>query len=325
MKQIKSFLIRRFLQMIPLVLGITLLSFIVINLAPGDFLDQMRMNPDISREIIDRLEAQYGLDQPLWRQYVNWLGSLLRFDLGYSFNYRVPVSFLIGSRLFNTFLLSLVSMLFGWIIAIPIGIHAAVKKYSITDNVFTVFSFAGLSIPNFFLATILLFLVVRYGINLPIGGMTSIDYEWMSAGEKVIDLARHMVIPVIALGTASMAGWMRQMRGNLMDVLNKDFVKTARSKGLSERIVIYKHAVRNAINPLITMFGFSLSTLFSGAALTEAVTSWPGLGDLIIEAVMMRDYYLVMASLIMSSVMLIIGNLVADIMLAFSDPRIRYN
>ncbi len=320
-----AYIIRRLINLIPLLLGITVLSFIIINLAPGDFLSEQRLNPEISQETLDTLEAQFGLDQPVYVQYFRWLGNVLRLDFGYSFAYKVPVFDLIGSRLLNTLLLTAVAMAISWGLAIPIGIHAATHKYAWSDKVLTVFAFMGLSMPGFFLALLVLYLIVALQLPLPVGGMTSIDFDYMGFGEKAADLGKHLLIPALVLGTEGMAGIMRQMRGNLLDVLRLDYVTTARSKGLSERVVVYKHAVRNAINPLITLLGFWLSSLISGAALIEIMTSWPGLGRLMLDALLAKDVYLVMGSLVMSSVLLVLGNLFADIMLAVVDPRIRYN
>lgn len=322
----RNYIIRRILQMIPILIGISMITFFVMNLAPGDYLSQMRLNPDVSPELIAQLRAQYGLDQPLFVQYFKWFWGAVRLDFGYSFTWKVPVFYIIRTRLWNTFILSLAALVLAWVVAIPIGIHAAVHKYSWSDKILTIFAFIGISIPNFFFALLFLVLIARTGfLGLPLGGMTSIDYEWLTPWEKFVDLSRHLIGPALTLGTSMMAGLMRQMRGQMMDVLRADYITTARSKGLSERIVIYKHAVRNAINPLVTILGFSLSGLLSGAVLTETVFGWPGMGKMMLEAVMNRDIYLAMAGLIMSSVLLMFGNLFADILLAVVDPRIRYN
>ena len=321
----QSYIIRRLLQSIPLLIGISLISFLIMQLAPGDYLNTIRMNPDISAEMIDQLEKEFGLDKSAPEQYLHWLWRALQLDFGRSFSYRVPVSFLVKTRMLNTLYLSLAAMFLAWLVAIPIGIHAATHKYQWSDHTMTVFSLLGLSIPNFFLALLLLFSIVKFNINLPISGMTSIDYEWLTMPQKIIDILRHLLVPALVLGTAQMAGLMRQMRGQMIDTMRQDYVTTARSKGLTERIVVYKHVLRNAINPLITIFGFQFSALLSGAALTEIVTGWPGMGQLTLQAVLNKDYYVVMAALMISGFLLIIGNLLADILLAVSDPRIRYH
>lgn len=318
------YIVRRFLYMIPMLLGISSLSFMIMQLAPGDFLTTMQMSPDIAPEVLDAMRARFWLDKPAYMQYFRWLMQLLRFDMGHSFLWHAPVTWVIGQRIVNTLILTSVSTVIGWLIALPIGIHSAVKQYSWSDRVLTLFAFVGVSIPNWFLGLLLLYLVTKNGLGLPIGGMTSVDYDTLSWSGKLMDLGRHMILPVIVLSTGIMASLMRYMRSNLLEVLRQDYVTTARAKGLKERIVIYKHAVRNAINPLITLFGFQLGSVLSGAALTEIVLNWPGIGSLMLNAVRGLDYYLVMGNLIIGGVMLILGNLVADVLLALSDPRIRF-
>ena len=318
------YVVRRFLHMVPLVIGISLISFFIIQLAPGDFLTQQALNPQVSAERIAQERARFGLDKPIYLQYLIWLKNILHLDFGYSFAYRLPVFTLIKSRLYNTFILSLSAMIFTWVLSIPLGILSAVKQYSWLDKLISVFAFLGLAIPNFFFALLLLYMAMKTGW-FPVGGMYSINYESLSLGGKIWDRIYYLILPTIVLGTAGMAGLVRQMRGNLLDYLKADFIITARAKGLSERVVILKHAVRNAVNPLITLFGFALPGLLSGAALTEIVMSWPGLGRLMLEAVLKMDLYLVMGSLIMGAVLLILGNLVADLLLAWVDPRIRYD
>ena len=318
------YIVRRILHMIPLLIGISLISFFIIQLAPGDFLTQQALNPQVSAERIAQERARFGLDKPIYLQYLFWLKSILRLDFGYSFAYRLPVFTLIKSRLYNTFILSLSAMIFTWVLSIPLGIVSAVKQYSWLDKLISVFAFLGLAIPNFFFALLLLYMAMKSGW-FPVGGMYSINYESLSLGAKIWDRIYHVTLPTIVLGTAGMAGLVRQMRGNLLDYLKADFIITARAKGLSERVVILKHAVRNAVNPLITLFGFALPGLLSGAALTEIIMSWPGLGRLMLEAVLKMDLYLVMGSLMMGAVLLILGNLVADLILAWVDPRIRYD
>ncbi|RCW80834.1 peptide/nickel transport system permease protein [Halanaerobium sp. DL-01] len=321
----RNYIFRRIIITIPLLFMISIMSFFIMQLSPGSYLDQIKMNPDISPELIETMEEDFGLDKSVPVQYLYWLKELLQGNLGESFTYRIPVAEIIGSRLLNTFILSAAAMIIAWGISIPVGIYSATHHYSILDNIFTTFSFIGLSIPNFFFALLLLFLIVRLNIPLPISGMTSIMYDYMTPVEKVIDIAKHLIVPAVVLGTASTASLMRQMRGQMLDVINQDYIRTARAKGLKERKVIYKHALKNALNPMITIFGFQLSSLFSGAALTEIVTGWPGLGNMMLTAVRSKDLYLAMAGMMMGSLMLIIGNLAADIMLALNDPRISYD
>jgi peptide/nickel transport system permease protein len=317
-------IVRRLLQMVPLLLGITMLSFLIIQLSPGDFLAEIRLNPVVSQETVDQMRANFGLDKPLHVQYLRWLANIVRGDFGYSFSFQVPVLWLINSRLLNTLLLNVVALLVAWLVAVPIGIHAATRQYSLTDNLLSLTAYIGISTPTFFSGLLLLFVAFKTGW-LPIGGMTSLDYTFLPWWGKALDVARHLVIPAAVLAFLTVAGLMRQMRANLLEVLRQDYVKTARSKGLAERVVIYKHAVRNAINPLITLFGLELGGLLSGSAILENVVGWPGLGQLILDAVVRKDLYVVMGSLVIGGVTLVLGNLIADILLAVADPRIRYD
>jgi peptide/nickel transport system permease protein len=321
----RSYILRRFIHMIPILLGISFLSFFVIQLAPGNFLSTMKADPQVSREKVEEMERKFGLDKPWPVQYALWITNIvLRFDFGYSFANKRPVGELIRERLANTLYLSLTAMVIAYGLAIPLGIISAVRQYSWVDKGSSLFAFLGLSIPEVFFALLMILLAAKTGW-FPIGGMESLDYDTYGFWGKVGDRLRHLALPALVLGTRPMAGRMRQMRGNLLDVLRMDYVTTARAKGLSERTVIYRHAVRNAINPLITIFGFTLAHLLSGAFLVEVVMSWPGLGRLTIEALFARDLYLVMGSVMMASAMLILSNLFADILLSLTDPRISYS
>ncbi len=317
-------ILRRLLHLIPMVLGISLMSFAIIQLSPGDFLAEIRLNPIVSQQTVDQMRANFGLDQPVYVQYVKWLWNAVRLEFGHSFAFQVPVTWLIGSRLLNTVLLNVVALTVAWLIAVPVGIHAARKQYSWSDNTLSFAAYFGISTPTFFSGLFLLYWAFKTGW-LPIGGMTSIEHDFLPWWGKILDVAHHMVIPVLVLGVLSVAGLMRQMRANLLEVLRQDYVRTARSKGLREKVVINKHAVRNAINPLITIFGFELGALLGGSAILENVIGWPGLGRLIVEATIQKDLYVVMAALVIGSVTLVLGNLIADILLAYSDPRIRYD
>lgn len=309
--------------MIPLLLGITFFSFMIISFAPGDYLTDMSQNPQVSAQTIEDLRARFGLDRPWYIQYGKWLWNAAHLDFGYSFANQVPVFSLIRVRMFNTLILALSAAIFAWGLSIPLGIISAVRQNTWVDRSASFVSFLGLSIPEVFFALLMVLFAAKTKL-FPVGGMKSIDFEYMSYTAQIIDLIHHLVLPTIVLGSISMAGRMRQMRANLLETLLQDYIQTARAKGLSERTVIYKHALRNAINPLITLFGFTLARLLSGAFLVEVVMSWPGLGRLTLDALFSRDLYLVMGSLLMASVMLIVGNLVADILLALSDPRIQY-
>lgn len=315
---------KRLLVAIPMLLGIALLTFVLMRISPGNYLDTVRMDPQFSKETIARYEQLYQLDKPLFYQYVQWVRNLLRLELGYSFYYNVPVYKIIGERVWNTFVLSLAAFLLTWCVAIPLGIWAALNRNRVVDRAIQFFSYVALSLPSFFLGMILLFWASQTGM-LPLGGMHVPDYESFGWLGRLTDLLKHLAIPAVALSIGSIAALQRIMRGNMLEVLEQKYILTARAKGLSERRVVYHHALRNAINPLITLLGYEFSSLLSGAALIEIICGWPGLGSLMLTAVRSKDVYLVMASMMMGGVLFIIGNLLADIALAKADPRIRYD
>lgn len=318
-----KYIARRLLILIPELWIITIIVFTLIQLSPGTFLDQYRLDPSISRETLQEMEKQLGLDKPAVVQYFYWLGKLVRLDFGYSFYYRRPVIDLIGERLLGTFVLSLYSFVISWIVGVVLGIVSALKKYTATDKILTVIAFSGLALPGFFLALVLLYMAARTGW-FPIGGLYSPETVNMDVWSAFKDIFWRLQLPAFTLSFGSFAGLMRYQRGSLLDVMNEDYVEFARAKGMPERVVIYRHALRNAINPLITIFGASLADLLSGAVITETIFSWPGLGRLTYQALLQKDYYVVMASTVISTVLLVIGNLIGDILLAAVDPRIRY-
>jgi peptide/nickel transport system permease protein len=319
------FLIRRLLNMIPLILGITFISFLAMSLVPGNFVSNLKMNPTITPEVIHQLEAQFGLDQPLLVRYFKWLWNVLQLNLGISLQYRVSVTGLIASRAFNTIILAAASMMLSWLIAIPIGIVVAVNQNSIWDRFLSFLAFFGMSVPNFFLAFLMMYFALKMNVPwLPIGGTYSPDYASLDAMSQVADRINHLILPVFVLGIAGTAGLMRLMRSQILEIKNSEFVRTARAKGLSERIVIYKHVLRNALNPFVTMAGYSLGDLLGGAALVEAVMNLQGLGLLMLDAVRSLDIYLVMGSVLMGTILLLVGNLLADIALVAVDPRVDF-
>jgi peptide/nickel transport system permease protein len=324
----KKYILKRLLMTFPLLLAMSFISFFFIRLAPGDMLAPYRANPQISQETIVALEKRFHLDKPLIVQYGYWLKNVLQGDLGYSFLKKDAVSSVISSRLFNTLILALFSIFITWTIAIPLGIFAAVHQYKPIDGFLSFISYIGISFPNFFLALLLLALIsvmpeLPIIGRLPLGGMKSADHETLSAIGKFFDVLKHLLVPGIVLATASMAGLQRIMRGNMLEELRQRYVTTARAKGLPENKVVYKHALRNAINPLITIFGYEFSAILSGAALTEIITGYPGLGSVMLEAVRAQDQFLIMGDMLMSGVLLITGNLLADILLAVCDPRMK--
>ncbi len=318
-----SYIIRRLLFLIPLLLVMGFIGFLCINLAPGNYFDTLKLNPQVSEKTIETYEEKYHLNQNVFIQYFQWLKNIFKLDFGYSFTYNRPVFEILRSRMFNTFILAFSVLIFSWFIAIPVGIYCAVHQYRFSDKLFSLLSFIGLSIPNFFLALLLLYLASITGV-LPTGGMHSVGYSDLTFWGRSIDLLKHLVIPTVVIGTASIAGLQRLMRGNLLEVLRSQYVIAAKAKGLPEKRVIYVHALRNAINPMVTIFGGTLPALLSGAALTEIICSWPGLGSLMLEAVMKQDLFLFAGNFLMIGFLLIIGYLITDILLAWVDPRIQY-
>ena len=321
----RTFILRRALQTIPLLLGISALTFLLLQLAPGDFLTTQGENPMISQATLDAMRTRFGLDKPWYVQYFIYLKNVFfHFDFGESFARHQPAFKVLSEGMFNTLLLAVAAALVTWGLAIPLGVWAAVRQYSWVDKGLSLLAFLWLSIPEVLSGLLLLFLAANTGI-LPVGGMRSIEWDSMDTMGKALDLLRHLALPAFVVGLIPLAARMRQMRGNLLDVLRLDFVTTARAKGLDERTVIFKHAVRNAINPLITLFGFTIGALLSGAFVAEIIFSWPGLGRITLEAITTQDQYVVMGAVMIASTMLVLGNLVADILLAVADPRIAYD
>ncbi|MGB6297943.1 MAG: ABC transporter permease [Rivularia sp. (in: cyanobacteria)] len=317
------YIVKRILQGLLTIFLASIVSFLIIQLAPGEPLDNLRLNPTISPETIQAQREQFGLDKPWHIQYFRWLTSVItKGDFGTSFVSLRPVASLIWERVPATLLLAFTSLICTWAIAIPLGIFAAVKQNRATDRILQVISYAGQGFPSFITALLLLFFAQITAPLFPVGGMTSIYHAELSPIGKAIDILWHMILPTIALSITSFAGLQRITRGELLDVLRQDYIQTARAKGLPENRVIYVHALRNAINPLITLLGFELSALLSGSFIAEFYFNWPGLGTLTLQAVRSQDLYVLMASLIVGAVLLIVGNLIADLLLKVADPRI---
>jgi peptide/nickel transport system permease protein len=320
-----AYVIRRLLLSVVLLLAASLMAFLILKAAPGDYFATLQADPRIPQEYVEQLRRQYGLDKPVYVQYGMWLVNAVQGDLGHSFAYKQPVSTVIGTRLLNTLILNIFAVLFTWMVAVPIGIYAAVRQYSFKDKVLSGISFVGMSLPNFFSGLILLYLFASVLDVLPPGGMYSVGYEKLSPIGKVLDIAKHLVIPVIVLALTAMASLQRITRGNMLEVLGQQYIRTARAKGLSESRVIYRHALRNALNPLITIFGYEFGALLSGSALLEIILDYPGLGSLMYTAVRSQDQFLVMGGFMMGAIMLLVGNLIAELLLAWVDPRISYS
>lgn len=321
----RTYILRRLLQTIPLLFGISALTFLLLQLTPGDFLNQMAENPAISAETLEAMRSRFGLDQPWYVQYWRYVTNvILHFDFGESFSRHQPVFTVLKDGLLNTLLLASAAAVVTWVLAIPLGVWAAVKQYTWVDKGLSLIAFIWLSIPEVLSGLLLLLLAAKTGW-FPVGGMRSIDWQDLDAMGKFIDLVHHLILPAFVVGLIPLASRMRQMRANLLDVLRLDYVTTARAKGLDENVVIFKHALRNALNPLITLFGFTLGYLLSGSFIAEIIFSWPGLGRITLDALLTQDQYLVMGSILMASTMLVLGNLIADLLLAVADPRIAYD
>jgi len=320
----KTFLIRRLLAAIPLIIVVTFITKAMLVASPGNFLDALRLNPSITRDYVTQLERKYHLDSNnVFERYWYWFWPAIQGDFGYSFTKSAPVSSLIGERVPNTLLLTGSALVFSWIFAIPLGVLAAVYRNRWTDKIIGFVSFFGLSIPSVFFSLLMILFAAKTGL-FPAGGIhDQVMWEVMTPWQKFVDTLWHLVLPMIVLGTIGLAQYVRQMRSEMIETLSQDYIRTARAKGLSQWRVLTRHALGNAINPLITIFGFSLASLLAGALLTESVFGWPGLGVLTFDALVDKDEPLVMASVVMLVLMLVIGNLIADVLLALIDPRIR--
>lgn len=328
-----TYIVRRLLQMIPLLLVVSFVIFLITDLQPGDPIDQLRLDPRITAEDIERLRAAYGLDQPIYERYASWLGRAVQGDLGYSQQYFMPASqYIFQERLPNTLILSGLAFLVSVLVAIPLGIFSALRQYTAADYILTFFSFIGFSLPVFWLGIMLIYLFAvqiptwtNGAISLPAGGYETPGVEGSGFLEVFGDRLRYLILPVFTLSFIQVAAWTRFMRASLLEVINQDFVRTAKAKGLSQRVVTYKHAVRNAIIPMVTLFGLSIPGLLGGATLTETVFSWPGMGRAIFEALVSKDFNIVMAALTFLALMTALFNLLADLAYAVVDPRIRYS
>jgi len=326
-----SFIVRRLLGAIPLVLGIATLIFLAINLAPGDP-TALYFNPNMPAEVLEQVRRNLGLDQPLHVQYVKWLGSFLRGDFGYSFAQARPVSQILLEALPNTLVLTGSALFLVFLIGIVLGVLQAVRQHSWFDRVSSVIALFFYSMPSFWLALMLMLLFSlkahQWGwpLAFPPTGMTNVvDYEFLGTGGKIADRLLHLVLPVATLTLALAAGVARYTRGQMLEVVRQDYIRTARAKGLPERTVILRHALRNSLIPVITLLGLYLPLLFSGAVFVEMIVAWPGMGRVIVEAIYQRDYPLVMATSFVFAVLTVLGSLIADLLYAVADPRIRYD
>lgn len=321
----KKYIIRRILQSIPVLIGISIIVFSLIKLAPGDpILSMVSGIQDITQGDIDALRAAHGFDQPIYVQYFKYMKGVVRGDLGWSMKFGLPVTHLIKERMWSTFYLAFLSMLLALVIAIPIGVVSATKQYSKFDYFFTVFALVGISIPSFFFAMTLMKIFAVDLKWLPVSGMQTPGANF-AFPMNLIDILRHSILPSVVLGLGSIGGFMRYTRGSMLEVIRQDYIRTARAKGLKEKVVIYKHALRNGLIPIITLLGLQLPALFSGALIVEQIYSWPGMGRMSFSATTNRDYPLMMGLNLFLATLTLVGNLCADIAYAVVDPRIRFD
>ncbi len=325
------YVVRRLLGAIPLVLGIATIVFFAVNLAPGDPTLYF-LAPGMTQEVVEQMRENFGLDAPVHVRYVRWLGSTLTGDFGYSFSHSRPVLDVLADFLPNTLVLSACALAVAFFFGILLGTLQAIKQYSFRDSALSVVMLFFYSMPSFWLALMLILTLSLFARNVwelpiwfPASGMTSAEYDFLSFGGQVRDRIMHLVLPTLSLAIVLTAGIARYMRGSMLEVIRQDYVRTARAKGLSERVVVFKHALRNALLPVISLLGLLIPVLFSGTIFIEAIYAWPGMGRTIYEAILTRDYPLVMAGSFFFASMVVAANLIADVLYAWVDPRIRYD
>lgn len=329
-----AYLIRRFLFGAVLIVLASIISFTILKISPGQAV--ALEDPTLSREYIEQQKRMFGLDKPAWQQYLTWVGvpwffdsaqpkGLLQGHLGLSIAFKDDVWNVIQPRLLATLGLNVVALGVTWLVAVPLGIYAAVHQYRWADRILSFVSFMGMSAPGFFIALLLLWVFSQKLGWLPPGGLRSLDHDTYGFFGRMLDFLWHMILPVTVLAIGALAGLQRIMRGNMLEVLRQQYVQTARAKGLPENKVIYKHALRNAVNPMVTILGFEFAALFSGAAILEIVINYPGMGKLMLESLFAKDQYVVMSVFLLGSVMLVLGSIVADVLLVLVDPRVSYD
>lgn len=318
-----KYVIRRLTQSIPILFGITLLTFFIMQLAPGNPMQTM-IDPKISAEEMTRAQENLGFDQPLLVQYWNWLKEILTGNLGYTIKTGQPVGKLILERLPATLLLTGFAFVLAFVIGVPLGVYSATHRYKMPDYLLTIFAFVGISIPSFFFGLGMIFIFALKLGWFPTSGMVTIS-SGLTGFALFWDQLKHLIMPATVLALPTVATVMRFTRSSLLEVLSQDYIRTADAKGLSRAIVIFKHGLRNALIPVITIFGLSIPFLFGGAYITESIFNWPGMGSLGISAITGREYPVIMALNLFTSTLVLCGNLIADILYAWADPRIRYS
>ena len=324
-----QYIFRRTLMMIPTLFVISIISFVIIQLPPGDYLTTMIMNlkaqnVEVAQDQIDRMRATYGFDQPVVVQYFKWISRFIQGDMGFSLSFQRPVRNLIGERVFLTMAITFLSLLFTWSLALPLGVYSATHKYKFSDYFLTLVGFTGMAIPDFFLALIVMYLLyMTFGWSP--GGLFSpsmVNAPWSL--EKLFDLLKHLLVPVVILGIGGAAATIRVMRSNMIDELNAPYVTAARGRGLKERTVIWRYPVKVALNPFLSTIGWMLPALVAGSEIVAIVLNLPTTGPLLLGALMAQDMYLASGILMILSVLTVIGTLISDVVLAYVDPRIRY-
>jgi len=313
---------RKLIRAALLLFGVSVLCFLFTEMAPGSFFDEMRLNPQISPETIASLRSRYGLDQPLVVRYARWACSAVQADFGFSIAYNAPVAPLLWTRAKNTLLLNAVAMSTTWLVSVPLGIWMATRRRSAWDRAMDGVNSILISIPEIVIAVALLAIAVRWRV-LPVGGMTSMDHEALSRWERVRDIASRMLLPVITLTLVESSIIVRHVRASFLEVLGAPFVQAGRGLGIGKMRLLFRHVLPAAANPIISLFGLSLAGLLSGSLLVEAICGWPGLGPLILDATLARDIYLVIGGIMLSTLFMLGGNLIADTLLLLCDPRIR--
>jgi peptide/nickel transport system permease protein len=330
------YIIRRFFHLVPTFLGGTFLAFMITQLVPGDYFTTLALNPSVKPETIERMREQFGLNESAFVQYGKWMANLARGNLGYSFDSNQPVANLLVRPIQNSMILVVFSLVLLYAAAVPLGVYAASRQYSFGDQLISVVGYFALAIPSFFLALVLISLLfaLRRWTNsvfdfneliLPVAKMTSNNYNDMNSWGKFWNIMWHALLPSFVLAFSGIAGLTRVLRAQMLEFLQSDFIRTARAKGLGERTVTYKHALRSAIIPFVAGIGGLLPGLIGGAGLVEIVMAWPGITPVLLRSIGRQDIYVVLGFLVISSLLLMIGNLISDLLLAVVDPRIRYS
>ncbi|MFC4425448.1 ABC transporter permease [Deinococcus navajonensis] len=321
------FILRRVIQSIPTILLSSLLIFFVIQLAPGDFLTPARLNPNISPEQLDMLTRNFGLDRPLWQQYVVWMRNMATGDFGLSFQYQQPVLDIVWPRIVNSLSLVLLYIVLFYLIAIPLGVYGAVRQNSFGDRATGMVLYFLLGFPSFFLSLIVIYIILQVrnstGLDIPINGMTSDNHDALSWIGKIWDVFKHIIIIALVLAISDAAGLTRVIRGQMLEVMRADYVRTARAKGVTERVAIWKHTFRNAILPIVAGIGGLLPAVISGAGFAEVVFAYPGITPMLLSAINTQDLYVIAGFTMISTLLLIVGNALSDLLLAVVDPRVK--